>query len=147
MIGGRTGEGYREAPTTSWSHELKGSVMHPVLDLSLSVREVRDRTVVTVAGEIDVYTAPQLREQLIELANGGATKLVLDLEAVEMLDSTGLGVLLGASKRARERGGSLRLVCSGERILRVIRITGLIKVLPVHPSVRAAVSARSRSTA
>jgi anti-sigma B factor antagonist len=117
--------------------------MHPVLDLSLSVRDVRDRTVVTVAGEIDVYTAPQLREQLIELANAGATKLVLDLERVEMLDSTGLGVLLGASKRARERGGSLRLVCTHERILRIIRITGLIKVLPVHSSVRAAVAART----
>jgi anti-sigma B factor antagonist len=111
------------------------------VDLSLSTRSVDDRTVVEVAGEIDVYTAPRLREQLVELVNGGSYHLVIDLEGVEFLDSTGLGVLVGGLKRVRAHDGSLRLVCTQERILKIFRITGLTKVFSIHDSVDAAVAA------
>jgi len=93
-----------------------------------------------VAGEIDVYTAPQLREQLVELVDSGRYDLVIDMERVEFLDSTGLGVLVGGLKRVRAHDGSLRLVCTQERILKIFRITGLTKVFPIHDSVADAVA-------
>src|SRR5882757_1152980 len=111
------------------------------VDLSLSTRTVGDRTIVEVGGEIDVYTAPKLREQLVELVNDGSYHLVVDMEGVDFLDSTGLGVLVGGLKRVRAHEGSLRLVCNQERILKIFRITGLTKVFPIHTSVEEAVAA------
>ena len=111
------------------------------MDLSLSTRTVGDRMVVEVGGEIDVYTAPKLREQLVELVNDGSYHLVVDMERVDFLDSTGLGVLVGGLKRVRAHEGSLRLVCTQERILKIFRITGLTKVFPIHASVEEAVAA------
>jgi len=112
------------------------------VDLTLESREEGDRTVVAVGGEIDVYTAPKLREQLVDLVNDGRYHLVVDMEGVEFLDSTGLGVLVGGLKRVRAHDGSLRLVCTQERILKIFRITGLTKVFPIHESVSEAVAAR-----
>ena len=98
-------------------------------------------SVVTLRGEIDVYTAPRLRQTLIDLVEGGATNIVVDMEKVDFLDSTGLGVLVGGLKRVRAHEGSLRLVCNQERILKIFRITGLTKVFPIHTSVDEAVAA------
>ena len=112
------------------------------MDLTLDTREEGGRTVVAVGGEIDVYTAPKLREQLVDLVNDGRYHLVVDMEAVEFLDSTGLGVLVGGLKRVRAHDGSLRLVCTQERILKIFRITGLTKVFPIHESVSEAVAAQ-----
>ena len=111
------------------------------MDLSLSSRPEGDRTVVEVGGEIDVYTAPKLREQLVELVQAGQYHLIVDMERVDFLDSTGLGVLVGGLKRVRAHDGSLRLVCSQERILKIFRITGLTKVFPIHSSVEEALTA------
>ncbi|HYU83616.1 MAG TPA: STAS domain-containing protein [Kribbellaceae bacterium] len=108
------------------------------MDLSLTTRTEGERTVVEVGGEIDVYTAPKLREKLIELVNAGEYHLVVDLEKVDFLDSTGLGVLVGGLKRVRTHNGSLSLVCTSERLLKVFRITGLTKVFDIHPDVRSA---------
>lgn len=111
------------------------------VDLSLSTRVEGSHTVVVVSGEIDVYTAPKLREQLIDLVTAGSYHLVVDMEGVDFLDSTGLGVLVGGLKRVRAHDGSLRLVCTQERILKIFRITGLTKVFPIHASVEEAVAA------
>ena len=111
------------------------------MDLSLETRQENDRTVIEVGGEIDVYTAPKLRERIIELVDEGQYHLVVDLEKVEFLDSTGLGVLVGGLKRVRGHDGSLQLVCTQEKILKIFRITGLTKVFPIHGSVADAVSA------
>jgi len=111
------------------------------VDLSLSTRTEGDRTVVTVGGEIDVYTAPKLREQLIDLVTAGSYNLVVDMEGVEFLDSTGLGVLVGGLKRVRAHEGSLRLVCTQERILKIFRITGLTKVFSIYGSTAEALEA------
>ena len=104
------------------------------MDLSLSTRPEGDRTVVEVGGEIDVYTAPRLRDKITELVGAGVYDLVIDMEAVEFLDSTGLGVLVGGLKKVRAHGGSLRLVCTQERLLKIFRITGLAKVFTMHPT-------------
>ena len=111
------------------------------MDLSLTTRQEGNHTVVVVGGEIDVYTAPKLREQLIDLVSGGSYHLVVDMEGVEFLDSTGLGVLVGGLKRVRAHEGSLRLVCIQERILKIFRITGLTKVFPIHSSIEEALAA------
>ena len=110
------------------------------MDLDLNVRKDGDHSVLEVAGEIDVYTAPKLREQLIELVSDGSYHIVVDLEKVDFLDSTGLGVLVGGLKRVRNHDGSLQLVCTQEKILKIFRITGLTKVFPIHGSVSEATS-------
>jgi anti-sigma B factor antagonist len=111
------------------------------VDLSLSTRTVGDRTVVEVGGEIDVYTAPKLREQLVELVNDGSFHLVVDMEGVDFLDSTGLGVLVGGLKKVRAHDGSLQLVCNQDRLLKIFRITGLAKVFVIHDTAEAALAA------
>src|SRR5918998_1124001 len=105
-----------------------------LVDLSLTTRIEGERTVVEVAGEIDVYTAPKLRETIVSLVEAGQKNLVVNLEQVEFLDSTGLGVLVGGLKRVRTQEGSLELVCTQERLLKIFRITGLGKVFAIHGS-------------
>ena len=97
--------------------------------------------VVTVEGEIDIYTAPRLRELLIELAAKGNYQLIVNLDKAGFLDSTALGVLVGGLKRVRPHDGSLDLVCAQERILKIFRITGLTKVFGIYPTVDQAIAA------
>ena len=109
------------------------------MDLSLSIREEGEFTVVVVAGEIDIFTAPKLREQLMDVVSRGHHNLVLDIDGVEFLDSTGLGVLVGGLKRVRARDGTLRLVCRQEQTLKLFRMTGLTKIFAIYSSVDAAI--------
>jgi anti-sigma B factor antagonist len=109
------------------------------VDLGLEVKERNGWAVLAVQGEVDVYTAPQFREQLIELVDQGQHSILVDLEGVEFLDSTGLGVLVGGLKRVRSQDGDLALVCTQRRILKVLEITGLTKVFTIHDSVDAAI--------
>lgn len=102
------------------------------MDLTLETREIDGKTVVAVGGEIDVYTAPKLRDTISDIVSGGAYDLVVDLSAVEFLDSTGLGVLVGGLKKVRAHDGSLALVCAEGRLLKIFRITGLAKVFTIH---------------
>ena len=111
------------------------------MDLTLDTREVDGRTVVTVGGEIDVYTAPKLRDKITELVNSGHHSLLVDMEHVEFLDSTGLGVLVGGLKKVRAQQGSMELVCSQDRLLKIFRITGLAKVFTIHDSEASALNA------
>ena len=111
------------------------------MDLTLATREVDGRAIVSVGGEIDVYTAPKLRDRITELVGDGTYHIVIDLEAVEFLDSTGLGVLVGGLKKVRAHDGSLELVCSQDRLLKIFRITGLAKVFVIHDSADAASTA------
>jgi anti-sigma B factor antagonist len=113
------------------------------MELSLSTRTVAGHMVLEVGGEIDVYTAPQLRERLVSMVDGGARHVVVDLGRVEFLDSTGLGVLVGALKRLRGVGGELSLVCNQERLLKIFRITGLDRVFTLYPTVEGATAVLS----
>ncbi len=110
------------------------------MDLTLETRDVDGRTIVAVGGEIDVYTAPKLRDKITELVAAGTYDLVIDMEAVEFLDSTGLGVLVGGLKKVRAHDGSLHLVCNQDRLLKIFRITGLAKVFVIHETTAAALA-------
>ncbi len=110
------------------------------MDLRLDVGKRNGWAVLTAEGEIDIATAPRLREQLIGMVNDGANQIVVDLSGVDFIDSTGLGVLIGALKRVRTNDGDLALVCSEPRVLKIFEITGLLNVFAVHPSVDAAAS-------
>jgi anti-sigma B factor antagonist len=105
------------------------------VDLSLNTRTQGEHTVLAVSGEVDVYTAPALRDRITDLLDAGQHLLIVDLGSVEFLDSTGLGVLVAGLNRAREVGGSLTLVCPQERVLKLFRITGLDEVFAVHNTV------------
>jgi anti-sigma B factor antagonist len=101
--------------------------------------EIDGVPIVSASGEIDVATAPPLRDRLQALGSSGASTVVVDLLGVTFLDSTALGVLVGALKRCREAGGDLPLVIDEPRILKVFEITGLTGVFPIFDSVREAV--------
>lgn len=96
--------------------------------------------VLAVGGEIDVYSAPELREKLLELSHADHTTAVVDLSDVSFVDSTGLGVLVSGLKRFREAGGDLRLVVTQPQILKVLEITGLSTVFAVRATVDEAVA-------
>ena len=108
------------------------------MDLTLVTRDADGATIVAVEGEIDVYTAPKLRDKITELVGEGLYHLIIDIEGVEFLDSTGLGVLVGGLKKVRAHNGSLQLICTQERLLKIFRITGLAKVFTIHGSTEAA---------
>ena len=108
------------------------------MDLGFDVDHRGGYAVLAVRGEVDVYTAPRLRERLIELVSQGSHQVVVDLEGVDFLDSTGLGVLVGGLKRLRSHDGDMILVCTQPRILKVFEITGLTKVFSIHDSVESA---------
>jgi anti-sigma B factor antagonist len=131
------------APTTGWKDRREHAPhrLGETVDLSLETRQVADRTVVTVGGEIDVYTAPKLRDKITELVNAGNHDLLIDMEKVEFLDSTGLGVLVGGLKKVRAQQGSMELICSQDRLLKIFRITGLSKVFTIHDSETTALGA------
>lgn len=113
------------------------------MELALTSRTVESFEIIEVGGEIDVYTAPKLREAIVAAVEAGHTRLVIDVQKVAFLDSTGLGVLVGALKRVRADGGSLDIVCTQERILKIFEITGLDKVFGLHTSIDEATAARS----
>jgi anti-sigma B factor antagonist len=111
------------------------------MDLRLELSERDGIPVLTVYGEVDVSTAPRLRQELIEVASSGSRRAVVDLEPVEFLDSTGLGVLVSGLKRFRTLEGDLLLVCTQRRVLKVFEITGLTAVFSMHATVDEAVAA------
>lgn len=110
------------------------------MDLRLEVSEQDGWSVMQVGGEIDVATAPRLREQLIKLVNEERFRIVVDLEDVDFIDSTGLGVLIGARKRVRAHDGDVKLICTEARIVKVFEITGLDQVFQIHASLADAVA-------
>ena len=122
---------------------MSWSTRRYAVDLSLNTRTQGEHTVLEVSGEVDVYTAPALRDRITDLLDAGQHLLVVDLGGVEFLDSTGLGVLVAGLNRAREVGGSLALVCPQERVLKLFRITGLDEVFTVHSTVDEALASSS----
>ena len=100
-----------------------------------------DRAVLRIDGDIDAWTAPQLRERVRDLAGSGTVHLIADLRGVGFLDSAGLGALVAARKELRGREGSLMLVAGAGRIVQVLRITGLGDAFALHSCVLEAITA------
>ncbi len=109
------------------------------MDLGLAVREEGGWTVLAVSGEIDIATAPSLREKLHALLADDRRNLVVDLDDVGFLDSTALGVLVGVLKRARTEGGELRIVTTQPRVRKVFEITRLDSAFDLCSTVEYAV--------
>ncbi len=109
-------------------------------DVRFDVSLHGETVVLAVHGEVDVYTAPRLRERFVELSGDGRRVIVVDLEGVEFLDSTGLGVLVSGLKRFRSGGGDVLLVATQPRVLKVLEITGLTQVFEIHESVESALA-------
>lgn len=99
--------------------------------LQVDRRDLGGWSVVEVSGQLDAATAPQLRQVLVEAQYGASTRLLVDLDGIEFIDSMGLGVLVGALKRARSHDGELVLVCQRERTLSLFELTGLDRVFRV----------------
>ena len=91
-----------------------------------------DATVIALSGEVDLYTAPEFKQQLLDVIAQGGTNVVVDLSDTTFIDSTTLGVLVGGVKRLRPEGGRLSLVCNDRNITKIFEITGLDKVFPIH---------------
>lgn len=112
------------------------------MNLKMNVRQIDSTTsVVDLQGEVDVYTAPQLKQQIITMLDSGIRHIIVNLAEVEYLDSTALGVLIGGLKRLREREGSLDLICPNPRIRRIFEITGLDKIFDMYTTEQEALDA------
>lgn len=97
--------------------------------------------VVSVSGEVDMYTAPQLKQCLLDLIDAGARKIVVDLSAVSFIDSTALGVLIGGVRRLHAAGGAMALVVTSRSVERVLSITGLDRVFSIRATLDEALTA------
>ena len=91
-----------------------------------------DTHVIELGGEVDLYTAPEFKERLVQVIEDGKKQLVVDLSKATFIDSTTLGVLVGGVKRLRPTGGSLALVCTDQNISKIFEITGLDRVFTIH---------------
>lgn len=105
------------------------------MELNVSSRFQDDHTIVTICGEIDLYTAPRLQSELAGLlADGMPARVIADMSGVEFCDSTGMNVLLACLRRARERGGDLELAAPRPAVRKILQVTGLDSVFTLADS-------------
>ena len=105
------------------------------MDLVLQVDERDGWAIVRASGDLDLTTAPRLREAVVDVVLRGQARVVLDLQAIDFLDSTGLGVVVGLLKRTRGQRGDLRLVSTRPSLRTLLELTGLDHALPLAASV------------
>ena len=106
--------------------------------LSVRVQRSNGGAVMWLSGELDMATAPELRQAIVAAVADGATDLVLDLSEVSFCDSVGLGIIVGGLKRARSQGGDLRLRAVPARLAETLALTGLDRAITIEPSVASA---------
>ena len=120
------------------------------MDLTLTTRDVDGKTIVAVGGEIDVYTAPKLRDKITELVAAGVYDIVIDMEGVEFLDSTGLRLVLRWRALLAREERSLAIVCPPGPVRKLFEVAGIADLLFLYESRQAAaaalVPARGRPT-
>lgn len=117
-----------------------GRTQHPrpttkggTIELEIETRQEGDWTVLATVGELDLYTAPRLRDEVLASVERGDHRIAIDLNGVGFIDSTGLGILVACLKRVRERDGTLVLISPETSPLRrLLSLTGLEQVLPTH---------------
>src|SRR5437762_13902361 len=117
------------------------------MNFDIKTEQLGDSTyVISLAGEVDLYTAPEFKQQLLEVIGQGAKSVIVDFTNTTFIDSTTLGVLVGGVKRLRSNDGQLSLVCSDRNITKIFEITGLDRVFTIHSSRDEAIAAIGAST-
>jgi len=111
------------------------------MSLTVQTEQRDDMVVVSVAGELDMATAPQLQDQISDLLEKGRTRLVFNLAEVSFCDSTGLSVFVRAKNSTDDAGGTVRLAAPQRGVLRILEVSGLVEVLRTYPTVDEAVTA------
>jgi len=112
------------------------------VNFDISTEQVGNGTyVIALSGEVDLYTAPEFKQQLLDVIGNGAKNVIVDFTDTSFIDSTTLGVLVGGVKRLRPNEGQLSLVCSDRNITKIFEITGLDRVFTIYPTREEAVSA------
>jgi anti-sigma B factor antagonist len=104
-----------------------------------------DTHVISVSGEVDLFTAPEFKQRVMAPIAAGVEHVIVDLTGTTFVDSSGLGVLIGAHRRLKSRGGRLVVACDSEAIVKTFRITGLDGVFRLFDSVEAALGARAEA--
>jgi anti-sigma B factor antagonist len=110
------------------------------IEFAIEDRRIGKAHVVAVSGEVDLFTAPEFKQRVTAPIGAGIDHVVVDLTRTTFIDSSSLGVLIGAHRRLQQRGGRLVVACDGEAILKTFRITGLDGVFTIVNSVDAALS-------
>ena len=114
-------------------------------DLNIHIRSADDETqIFDLQGSLDIATSPTVRAALLDAAERGQHRIIVDLSRLDFIDSTGLGALIGSQRRAKENGGEVRLVTREGQILRLLRITGLLTVFGVYHTLEDALAATGR---
>jgi anti-sigma B factor antagonist len=117
------------------------------MNFDVKTAQVGDATyVISLAGEVDLYTAPEFKQQLLDVIGKSAKNVVVDFTDTTFIDSTTLGVLVGGVKRLRGQDGQLSLVCSDRNITKIFEITGLDRVFQIYPTRDEALAKAGAST-
>ena len=116
-----------------------------MIDFKVETESFADKTgVVSVAGELDMHTAPPFKQQILDALNNGHARVVIDLSDCEFLDSTALGVLITANNRLSDQKHRLVLVAADRNIVKVFEITGLDRMFTIVPTRGAALNGATR---
>src|SRR3982750_1747294 len=116
------------------------------MNFDITTEELSDDAyVISLSGEVDLYTAPEFKQELLDAIGKGAKEVVVDFSSTTFIDSTTLGVLVGGVKRLRTNDGQLSLVCSDRNITKIFEITGLDRVFTIYPTRDEAVAKLSGS--
>lgn len=103
------------------------------MNVKTYIKEInKDVMGINIEGEIDVYTSPGVKESLNDLIQKGHYNLIVNLENVSYIDSTGLGVLIGALKKVKEHDGAIKLICTNMQLKKIFDITGLVKIFGIY---------------
>ncbi|HEY5258995.1 MAG TPA: STAS domain-containing protein [Candidatus Baltobacteraceae bacterium] len=116
-------------------------------ELHIDIKPEGETTVFALSGSLDLATSPAVRAALVDAAGSGTHDMIVDLTNVDFLDSTGLGALIGAQRRALEQHGRMRVVVTDGPIARLLNITGLVRVFSVYHTLEAARQDRDRVVA
>ncbi|MCX6344431.1 MAG: STAS domain-containing protein [Armatimonadetes bacterium] len=111
------------------------------MDLQINVRKHEEIPVIELSGEVDAYTSARFREIMLDIIDSDGVKLVISMNDVEYIDSSGLGALVGGLKRVSERDGKIVIICDKPQVKKVFEITGLEKVFPIYGTEEEAIAA------
>jgi anti-sigma B factor antagonist len=106
------------------------------MNLEISQEQINETYELKLAGEVDAYTAPKLKEVMFPMTETEGNIVVVDLSGIDYMDSTGLGIFVGALKSSKANNSSLKLRGMTERVKRIFEITGLTEVMDIESGVK-----------